>query len=485
DLSSSAVISAFAVCEGTPETAYLGVSSYSGDYYGTLRTTNGGEAWDWVYQCQYNTLFSNQIDEEEDWLMEYYGVSWPGNPLDMGVCPTNPDICYTTDYGRAIKTEDGGATWEQVYTDKHEDGSYSSRGLEVKGTYSVFFDPADSLHLLFPCTDVGFFHSYNGGKSFVHGISGVPSEWRNTCYWLEFDPEVEGRVWSAWSQAHDLPRSKMFNNGGINPSYQGGIAVSDNAGATWRRSNTGMASNSFCTHVLIDPDSPADSRTLYTCAFQKGVYKSTDGGGNWSLVNNGLGTNLNCWRIVLLPDGTLFLLVFRNRLDGVDYDGFLYRSDDQAASWQVVPLPEGYNAPGDLLYDPQDPQRMYLSCWPWKYEYVYSIGGGVLLTEDGGQNWEQIFDESAHPYAAAFDPHNPSTIYLGTFNNSLWRSDNRGESWQTVPGFNFKWGYRPIPDPYHPGMLYLTSFGGGVYYGPGSGGAPCTDIENTEFFKWK
>ncbi len=483
-LAGTASVSAFAVCEGTPETIYVGVNSYPGDYYGVLKSTNQGGGWSWVYQARDNLLISDNL-VNPGWLNEYYGPSWPGNPIDLGVCPADPDICYSTDYGRTIKSENGGTTWEQVYTDKQADGGYRSRGLEVTGSYAVFFDPNDSLHLLLPTTDIGFVHSYNGGESWVHGISGIPTNWRNTCYWLEFDPEVEGRVWAAWSSAHDLPRNKMFRDGGLNPSSQGGVAVSDNAGATWRPSNSGMYANSVITHLLIDPDSPTASRTLYACAFQKGVYKSTDGGGAWSLANNGLGSNLNCWRITRLPDGTLYLLVFRNRLDNVDYDGFLYRSDNQAVSWEVVALPEGYNSPGDLVYDPDNPRRMYLCCWPWKFEYDHDIRGGVLLTEDGGTTWEQIFDESAHIYAAAFDSHDHSIIYLGTFDNSIWRSDDRGETWQTVPGFNFKWGYRPCPDPYNPGMLYMTTFGGGVYYGPAAGAAPSPDIVNSDFFKWK
>ena len=484
NLSGSANFTAFAVCEGTPEVAYVATSSYPGDYYGILKTENLGGSWDWVYQARDNYLVSNKL-VNSGWMVEYYGPSWPGNPIDLGVCPSDPDICYSTDYGRTLKTMDGGSTWEQVYTDRQADGGYRSRGLEVTSTYAVIFDPGDSLHLLLPSTDIGMMHSFNGGESWVHGIEGIPSNWRNTCYWLEFDPEVEGRVWGAWAQAHDLPRNKMFRSGGLKSTYEGGIALSDDSGRSWQKKNSGMAYNAVCTHVLIDPGSPVDSRTLYACAFQKGVYKSTDGGESWTLVNNGLGSNLNCWRMARLPDGTLYLLVFRNRLDSTDYDGFLYRSDDQAQSWQVVPLPEGYNSPGDLLIDPENPQRMYLCCWPWKFEYEWDIRGGVLLTEDGGQSWRQIFDESSHAYATAFDPHNPSTIYLGTFDNSIWRSSDRGETWQRVPGFNFKWGYRPCPDPYHPGMLYMSTFGGGVYYGPASGAESCGDIENSEFFKWK
>ena len=38
-----------------------------------------------------------------------------------------------------------------------------------------------------------------------------------------------------------------------------------------------------------------------------------------------------------------------------------------------------------------------------------------------------------------------------------------------MPGYNFKWGRRVIPDPYDPKMVYITTFGGSVWHGPATG----------------
>ena len=38
-----------------------------------------------------------------------------------------------------------------------------------------------------------------------------------------------------------------------------------------------------------------------------------------------------------------------------------------------------------------------------------------------------------------------------------------------MPGYNFKWGHRVVLDPLHRGMLYVTTFGGSVWYGPETG----------------
>ena len=115
-----------------------------------------------------------------------------------------------------------------------------------------------------------------------------------------------------------------------------------------------------------------------------------------------------------------------------------------------------------------------------------NVGGGLLLSEDAGDTWTRIFREDAHVYAAAVDPANPSTIVLNTFDSAAFRSDDRGETWYKIKGYNFKWGYRPFFDPHHPGMMFLTTFGGGIFYGPAAGDpAAFEDIENLqEHWRW-
>ncbi len=44
-------------------------------------------------------------------------------------------------------------------------------------------------------------------------------------------------------------------------------------------------------------------------------------------------------------------------------------------------------------------------------------------------------------------------------------------TWKRIGGYNFKWGHRVIPDPFHPDKIYVTTFGGSVWYGPAKGDA--------------
>ena len=451
-------------------TAYLGVVSHpektngkAENFFGVIKTEDSGNNWRWVVRAEDQKSPSNRTN---GWLGRNYSAGWGGSPHGIGVSPTNPDVAYATDYGTAFYTVDGGKTWAQVYCNDHPDGSVSTSGLDVTTCYGVHFDPLDPDHWAISYTDIGFFHSFNAGKTWTQALKGVPEEWINTCYWLVFDPEVKGRAWSVWANAHDLPRPKMFR--GDFERFRGGVCRSEDSCRTWERTSTGMPDNTVSTHIVLDPRSSRNSRILYVAGFGKGVFKSTNGGQSWTPASRGLNTNRNAWRLVLLPDGTLYLLVARGLRDGKVIDGALYRSSDGAGSWETVPLPPGVNAPNEMVFDPANPDRMYLACWPYPVDGI-ERHGGIYVTENRGRNWRGIFNENAHVYGVALDPSHPGRLFINTFDSGAYRSDNGGQSWRRLQGYNFKWGHHPILDPRNPNMLFLTTFGSSVWLGPVDG----------------
>ena len=440
--------------------------------FGVFKSSDAGDSWQPSWLANGTGYLTGNFTQ--GWLDDQWGPGWGGNPIHLGIAPQNPDICIGTDNGRSYKTTDGGRSWRQIHSKKNPDGTFTSNGLDVTTCYGVHLDPFDSQHLFISYTDIGLFHSFDGGKSWRHSLEGVPRRWTNTCYWLEMDHQVDGRAWSVWGNAHDLPRDKMFSPRGFG-NNQGGVAVTDDGGRTWRKSMNGIPDNSVGTHVIYDPDSPGDSRTVYATMFGRGVYKSIDGGASWMEVNNGLGDNRFAWKIRRASNGMLYLVIARgmgfedgDRRKSHRIDGELYMSDDNAASWQKMDLPPGENAPHDLVIDPDNPDRMFLLCWAVAGEGG-DVGGGVYRTLDGGENWQLVFDRVRRVNSAALDPHSSGTIYLNTFQNAAFRSDDWGDSWQRITGYRFKWGQRPIPDVNNPGMLYLTTYGGSVQYGPARG----------------
>jgi photosystem II stability/assembly factor-like uncharacterized protein len=401
--------------------------------------------------------------------------------LALGVADQDPNLAYGTDYGRTLKTSNGGATWDEVYSTKMSGDTWTSTGLDVTTNYGIHFDPFDPKREFITYTDIGLFRSEDGGKSWQSSTAGVPREWLNTTYWVIFDPAVRGRMWSVNSGTHDLPRPKMWRKRSV-LDYKGGVCRSDDGGKTWVKSNSGM-DETAPTHILLDPRSPANARVFYVAAMDRGVYKSVDDGRSWTLKNHGISQSQPlAWRLAQDSAGTLYLVVARRSEDGSignDGDGALYRSRDDAENWERMALPAGVNGPNGLAIDPRNLNRIYLAAWA-RASGVHGDGGGVFMTNDGGKNWRQTLDRDRHVYDVTIDPKNPDIVYATGFESSAWRSTDRGEHWTRIPGFNFKWGHRVIADPADKNSVYITTFGGSVWHGPVEGKARSVDIATPE-----
>ena len=438
-------------------------------YNGIAKTADGGRRWSIVFRESTRPA----LNLDASWI-EPRAAGGGDNvffdaPGSLGVAPGNPDVCYATDLFRTFRTLDGGKTWAQVNSVRVGDDHWTTRGLDVTTTYGVQFDPFDSKHVFIDYTDIGSFHSHDGGQSWESATNGVPERWRNTTYWLAFDPEVKGLMWGAFSAVHDLPRPKMWHE--ANPtSYVGGVGVSTDGGRRWIGSNTGMAETAV-THILLDPRSPAGRRTLYACGFGTGVYRSTDHGRTWQLKNRGISEEKPfAWRIVRAEDGVLYVILARNNtgLYGDRGGGALYRSADGAEHWEKMTLPDGCNGPNGLTLDPRDNRRLYLAAWGQGRTGV-DTGGGVFLSDDHGRTWRNVLSQSQHVYDVTIDPKAPDTLYVCGFDAGAYRSTDSGLHWTRIRGYNFKWGHRVIVDPDDSSKIYITTFGSSVWHGPAAG----------------
>ncbi|HEY2013019.1 MAG TPA: hypothetical protein VGH38_05925 [Bryobacteraceae bacterium] len=445
-------------------------------YYGVARTSDGGRSWKLV-RIESGAIADNMHDS---WISDRFGPDFGDQPLDMSVDDRNPDLIYTGDLGRLLRSTDGGGSWQAVYSQGAANG-YTTTGLDVTTCYGVHFDPFDTKRMFISYTDIGLFRSVDGGESWMSStVNGVPRSWQNTTYWVEFDPAVKGKMWAAMSGTHDLPRLRMFLNPGSTANMHGGVMVSLDGGTTWKASSRGLPEMA-ATHILVDPKSvapgsDAGARVLYVTGFGRGVFKSSDGGQTWSAKNRGIpGGEPLTWRMAIDSKGVLYVVTIRRSQDGAygnDRDGCLYRSRDGAETWERVALPEGLNGPVGITVDPQDPGRLYLSAWG-RYK-LYAAGvfpqqGGVFLSEDGGGHWSNVLDASRRIYDVTVDPRHPETVYATGFEASAWRSGDRGKTWRRIRGYNFKFGHRVIPDPADSSRIYITTFGSSVWHGPAEG----------------
>jgi photosystem II stability/assembly factor-like uncharacterized protein len=458
------------------EVAYLSFNSLVTGLqaeFGVAKTADAGRTWAPVWKETEGKAADNAHDI---WLTPRFGPGWHGAPVNLAVAPGDPNFCIGTDSGRTMRTRDGGQTWEGVYSKRLDDSSFTSTGLDVTTNYGVHFDPFDSKRMFISYTDIGLFRSENGGRGWVSATETAPHRWTNTTYWMTFDPKVRGRAWAVMSGTHDLPRPKMWRS--TSPDrFSGGVVISEDGGRTWRVSNQGMPETA-ATHILLDTASPENARTLYVAGFGRGVFKSTDGGKSWTLQNDGLPQKEPfAWRLAQGTDRALYLVVARRSDDGSfgnANDGALYRSTDAAVHWTKITLPSGLNGPNGIAIDPRDPARLYLAAWGRKGAERASAGG-IWASTDAGRTWRNTLTRDQFIYDVTIDPRNPNILYACGFSSSAWRSADRGETWQRIRGFNFKWGHRVIPDPLDSAKIYITTYGGSVWHGPANGDPHATE----------
>lgn len=469
---------AIATSENHPETIYVSYNSLQTHKdtvcIGVAKSADYGKTWTLCWRDRLSN--QKQIPSpnvNDGWINDRFGPTWGENPFSLAVDPNDPDKCYGTDFGRTIKTSDGGERWEQVYTNK-SGNAWSSRGLEVTTSYQLAFDPHDPQHCFIATTDVGLMESNDGGKSWSSATNdnGIPRKWQNSTYWIVIDPKVKNKIWAAMSGTHDLPRPKMWRKKGIS-DFKGGIVTSDDGGKSWKTISSDIG-ESAVTHILLDSASSPSSRVLYACAFGKGVFKTIDGGKTWQPKNKGLPREPFAWRMERRhTDGTLFLVAARRSDDGSignENDGAVYRSTDGAETWTKVTLPEGTNGPMCVKVDPKNPNTLLLSAWGRKVNdpFASDSGGGIFRSGDDGRTWTHVLPNDQHIHDITYDP-GINVFYACGFNSSAYRSEDSGKSWQRIRGYNFKWGKRVEPDPRDAGKIFVITFGGGVWYGPARG----------------
>jgi photosystem II stability/assembly factor-like uncharacterized protein len=127
--------------------------------------------------------------------------------------------------------------------------------------------------------------------------------------------------------------------------------------------------------------------------------------------------------------------------------GGAYRSDDDGAHW--TPLTDWVSGTESNLLgiesialDPTDPKKLYLAVGT--YTKSWAPNGAVLISNDQGRTFTIVRmpfkmggneDGRFDGERMAVDPNHPSTLYLGSRDNGLWRSFDSGKTWSQADNF--------------------------------------------------
>jgi photosystem II stability/assembly factor-like uncharacterized protein len=196
--------------------------------------------------------------------------------------------------------------------------------------------------------------------------------------------------------------------------------------------------------VLTDPVHPE----VLVIGTAGGVFRSHDAGKSWHEISRGLGSR---YVKVLGPDPrsstTLFALA----------DDDLYRTTNGGEYWMplglhgtVVSFWQDPRAPNDIIAGVED--------------------GGLRRSTDNGRSWDNVRGlDSATVYAIA-GHEGDSILYAGGWATGVWKSSNRGLSWESlgdIPGVDCIFYIALHPED--PSRVFAGTDGQGVFESPDGG----------------
>lgn len=217
----------------------------------------------------------------------------------------------------------------------------------------------------------------------------------------------------------------------------GGLYVTRDGGATWRRAAFISSNNYWCHCVVFDPGKQGTIFATFTGpGASSGIYRTTDGGMNWAQLKTGLPPSERIGRtsLALAPTQTNIVYAIAADTASATADRVLgvFRSTNGGNSWTNVAgahfAKEGQMSYGNAIaVHPQNPNHV--------------ICGGVdlHLTVDGGATWKMAShwdaDRGTPKYAHA-DHHalampssKPGRVYSAN-DGGMDVSEDGGGRWQ-------------------------------------------------------
>ena len=443
-----------------------------------LKTTNGGNNWNIVYQDSLgayssvycasddsifvagkNGIILRSVDGGNNWISLTTGLSTNIKQVEFPSTSTGYAIA---DESEVIKTSDGGLSWEQ---------------LNINQTSTVNLES-----MSFPTESIGFILVYDSGPGFVLKTIDGGVSWFNiksisvTPYSIDFCSPDIGYVTAAGHDYITFDGGQNWNS--VNSlSYWGAqvdIINSDVAYATLGKQSIQGRNPSICKTInggsnwdvltslitygninnIVFPNNNigyALSRSMGSCDILK-----TYDGYNWEIV---LSQETRINDIYVLNENNIYFA--SEYYDTIDENvGLFGKSHDGGTSWEISDL--GTTIIPESLHFTSNTTGFLLS------------SDGLYKTDDEGQNWNKVHSDTLMW---------PITVYFSSSNNGyilekstdyshslLLRSVDGGNTWNHCKQFDSQYlrsifflnettGY-VITSNYTDSFLYYTNDGG-------------------------
>jgi photosystem II stability/assembly factor-like uncharacterized protein len=347
--------------------------------------------------------------------------------------PGNPKIYFGGGLGGLLRTVDGGATWEEVFSDKPVSsiGAIAVAPSNPKIVYVGTGEPNLRSDIAF---GDGVWRSDDGGDS-----------------WKHVGLDATAQIATVLVDPADLNTVFVAAVGDpYKPGLDRGVYKTSDGGATWRHVLSAGPDIGASSIVML----PGNPHTLFAGLWRAsrspfmltsgggagGLFESTDDGEHWThLAGHGLpdgGTGRIGLAVAPNTPGRLYALIESK-------SGVLWRSDDSGATWRMVSANHALDQRPfyftQLSVDPRDKDHVFFlsvslmeskdggatvkrkrvpggdnhQMWidPTDGDrLIVGDDGGIMFSLTGGKTWSAPYILVSQPYHVAFDDRVPYTV---------------------------------------------------------------------------
>jgi len=390
-------------------TVYVG----SDDGGGIWKSTDGGNTWN---------LSTADYPNMTGWAIE--------------IDPANPNVVYGCDvYGRhgLLKTTDGGASWSRITAGLSTQYDRMVSGIALKTSDTLFISTGEGANTTPPRPGNGVFRSDDGGNSWTPaGLQGttVLSIGQNVFGTIFAGTESTGLFYTndngaTWILHLDiLPTAVVYEietrDSVIAVATPSGVYLSTNWGINF--TNTGLVGE-FNFDLAIRATHP--DVELYGSTFT-GLQAYSSASSLWTPISDSLIDN----QLIIgvgARDAEVYLGLFSNSP--------IVRSPDAGTTFTELIASPAVTEINDLVVDLLQPNRMATTLLG-----TYNIGGAfnnrcIYTTTDQGLTWDRT-GPKAHGLCLVSNPFEFERMFLGTFSQGLYQSDDGFQTFTQLIGGN-------------------------------------------------